>query len=201
MECNQKKLSKKVVPSTSNVDTNNLIEHVLVFGEKSSNDDEVALLKPTNPCEELLKQKFDLAIISLVNDLKTLNDFALYFNEDNGHLEFHMRLNLLKELLMTLMLALFLISPLCVVVRLVWTMQCFKNWQQQREKRLLPLLRYQKESPRETKHLIMHLQVTHVTPMALVTLVAHTRKVIRGEGGRPKVVTCLAKKKGQKGAC
>lgn len=120
MECNQKKLSRKAIPSTSNVDINNLIEHVLVFGEESNIDDEVALLKPTDPFEKLPKQKFDATIISLVNDLKTLNDFALYFNEDNGHLQSHMKLNLLKELLMTLILALFLISPLCVVVKLVW---------------------------------------------------------------------------------
>jgi hypothetical protein len=78
VECNQKKLSRKAILSTSNVDINNLIELVLVFGEKSSTDDEVALLKPTNPFEELPKQKIDATIISLVNDLKTLNDFVLY---------------------------------------------------------------------------------------------------------------------------
>jgi hypothetical protein len=47
----------------------------------------------------------------------------------------------------------------------------------------------------------MHLQVAHVMPITLVALATFTRRVIRGEGGSPKVVTCLAKKKGQKGAC
>jgi hypothetical protein len=42
--------------------------------------------------------------------------------------------------------------------------------------------------------------VTHVILIAHVAHVALTRKVTRGEGGNPKVVTCLAKKKGQKGA-
>ncbi len=78
-----------------------MMKHVLVFGEESSTDDEVVILKLTNHCENLSKQKFDLAIISLVTDFKTLNDFALSFNEDDGHLQSHMRLNLLKDLLMT----------------------------------------------------------------------------------------------------
>jgi len=51
------------------------------------------------------------------------------------------------------------------------------------------------------KHLIMHLQVAHVMPIALVALAALTRRVIRGEEGNPKVVIWLAKKKGQKGTC
>jgi hypothetical protein len=39
----------------------------------------------------------------------------------------------------------------------------------------------------------------HATPITHVALATFTRRVTRGEGGSPKVVTWFAKKKGQKG--
>jgi hypothetical protein len=68
------------------VDIDNLVEPILVFGEETSTNDEVALLEPTNPCEKLPKRKFDMVAISFVNDLKALSDYVLSSNEDDGHL-------------------------------------------------------------------------------------------------------------------
>jgi hypothetical protein len=63
-------------PSTSNVDINNLVELVLVSNEETNIDHEVVLLEIVNLHEELPKQKIIMVAISLVNDLKVLNDFA-----------------------------------------------------------------------------------------------------------------------------
>lgn len=57
-----------------------------------------------------------------MNDLKALIKIMPYLLMKMMIIfQSHMRLNLLKELLMTLILALLLISPLCVMVKLVRT--------------------------------------------------------------------------------
>jgi hypothetical protein len=58
------------------VDINNLVELVLVSNEETNIDHEVVLLEIVNLHEELPKQKIIMVAISLVNDLKVLNDFA-----------------------------------------------------------------------------------------------------------------------------
>jgi hypothetical protein len=65
MEYNQKKLSKKPIPSTCNVDIDNLVKFVLVSSEETSIDHGVTLLELTNPLkscqsENLLWQQFHL---------------------------------------------------------------------------------------------------------------------------------------------
>jgi hypothetical protein len=85
MECNQKKLSKKPIQSTSNVDIDNLVKIYFISSEETNINEEVNLLKFANLCEKLPKPKFAMAAISFLNDLKVLIDFTLSFDEKVDH--------------------------------------------------------------------------------------------------------------------
>jgi hypothetical protein len=65
-----------------------------------------------------------MAAISLVNDLKALSDYALSFNEDEDHLSISHEVEPSKGILNDLSSSLFLISPFCVMLRLVKIVQC-----------------------------------------------------------------------------
>jgi hypothetical protein len=85
MECNQKKLSKKPIQSTSNVDIENLVEFDFNSSEEINSDEEVSLLKPANFREKLPTPKSTMVAISFVNDLKALIDLTLSFDEKVDH--------------------------------------------------------------------------------------------------------------------
>jgi hypothetical protein len=116
MECNQKKLSKKPIQSASNVDIDNLVELYFISSDETNTDEEVNLLKLANLREKLPKPKSAMAAISFVNDLKVLIDFTLFLvKKFNTIFQFHKKLTLVSELSRTLILALFLVSPLCIM--------------------------------------------------------------------------------------
>jgi hypothetical protein len=116
MECNQKKPKQKPIQSASNVDIDNLVKLYFISSEETNTHEEVNLLKLANLCEKLVKLKSAIIVISFVNGLKLLIDYTLSFDEKLITIfQFYKKLTLVSELLRTLILASFLISPLCIV--------------------------------------------------------------------------------------
>jgi hypothetical protein len=74
------------------------------------------LLKLANLHEKLPNPKSAMVAISFVNDLKALIHFTLSFDEKLITIfQFHRKLTFVSELLRTLIIALFLVSTLCIV--------------------------------------------------------------------------------------
>ncbi len=131
-----------------------------------------------------------------MNDLKALSDYALSFNEDEDHLSISHEVEPSKGILNDLNSSLVINLPTLCSAKTCEDSAMFLKLVTIKRKKFATIVEVSKRVTRGNGTL----DNAHVTHVILIAHVALTRKVIRGEGGSPKVVTCLAKKKGQKGA-